>query len=96
MTAAEVATWEEYDRLDPIGSIRGDIQAAQVTTAIENVWGGGPKDGKPVSLFDRIPDYGGLRAEAERRQAERPKTPEEIKAAIAAVNATLGVTTGEG
>ena len=41
MTAREFAEWQAYDRLDPIGGYRGDIQAAVVACAMA---GGKPSD----------------------------------------------------
>lgn len=34
MTASELLMWIEYDRQSPVGDIRGDIQAAQLVSAI--------------------------------------------------------------
>lgn len=33
MTANELMMWAEYDRLSPIGDVRGDILAAQIVSA---------------------------------------------------------------
>jgi len=40
ITASELKMWIAYDRLSPIGDWRGDVQAAQVSTAILNAQGG--------------------------------------------------------
>ncbi|WP_448309785.1 phage tail assembly protein T [Pantoea sp. PGP6] len=40
LSASELKMWIAYDRLSPIGDWRGDIQAAQVSTAILNAQGG--------------------------------------------------------
>lgn len=40
LTASELKMWIAYDRLSPIGDWRGDVQAAQVSTAILNAQGG--------------------------------------------------------
>ncbi len=34
MTASELMMWIEFDRNNPIGDVRGDIQAAQITSAV--------------------------------------------------------------
>lgn len=34
MTAREFAEWQAYDRLDPIGGYRGDIQSAVIACAM--------------------------------------------------------------
>lgn len=39
LTASELKMWIAYDRLSPIGDWRGDVQAAQVSTAILNSQG---------------------------------------------------------
>lgn len=41
LTACEFAEWRAYDRLDPIGGYRGDIQSAVVACAMA---GGKPSD----------------------------------------------------
>lgn len=40
LTASELKMWIAYDRMSPIGDWRGDVQAAQVSTAILNAQGG--------------------------------------------------------
>ncbi|WP_261666889.1 DUF4035 domain-containing protein [Erwinia mallotivora] len=40
MTASELKMWIEYDRVSPISDRRGDIQAAQIATAVLNSQGG--------------------------------------------------------
>lgn len=40
LTASELKMWIAYDRLSPVGDWRGDVQAAQVSTAILNAQGG--------------------------------------------------------
>lgn len=39
LTASELLMWIEYDRISPIGDIRGDIQAAQISAAVFNSQG---------------------------------------------------------
>lgn len=40
MSASEFRLWAEFDKHSPIGDIRGDIQAAQIATAVFNAQGG--------------------------------------------------------
>lgn len=40
LTASELRMWLEYDRMSPVSDRRGDIQTAQVVTAIYNAQGG--------------------------------------------------------
>ncbi|PLR48624.1 phage tail protein [Chimaeribacter arupi] len=39
LTVSELRMWIEYDRVSPISDRRGDIQAAQVATAVLNSQG---------------------------------------------------------
>lgn len=39
LTASELRMWIEYDRLNPVSDRRGDIQAAQIATAVLNSQG---------------------------------------------------------
>ncbi|QBH97156.1 DUF4035 domain-containing protein [Limnobaculum zhutongyuii] len=34
MSANELMMWAEYDRISPIGDVRGDYQAAQIVSAL--------------------------------------------------------------
>lgn len=40
LTASELKMWIAFDRISPIGDWRGDIQAAQISTAAFNSQGG--------------------------------------------------------
>ncbi len=48
MTASELLMWIEYDRQSPIGDVRGDIQTAQITSAVFGA------QGVKVSLNDAL------------------------------------------
>lgn len=72
MSSHELAEWMAYDEFDPIGAVRGDVQAGTVASAAVNLWAG--KDDKRSTPLDFVPDYGGLRAEAE---ASRTQTASE-------------------
>ncbi|KVJ92014.1 phage tail assembly protein T [Enterobacter asburiae] len=53
MTASELLMWIEFDRQSPVGDIRGDIQAAQLVSAIYGA------QGVKVPLDDAILRWGG-------------------------------------
>ncbi|WP_414146879.1 DUF4035 domain-containing protein [Erwinia sp. BNK-24-b] len=55
LTASELRMWIEYDRANPISDRRGDIQAAQVATAVLNSQGAKVKM-EDVMLQWREPD----------------------------------------
>lgn len=40
MSASELMLWAEFDKTSPIGDIRADIRAAQMTAAVINSQGG--------------------------------------------------------
>ncbi|EGZ6858233.1 DUF4035 domain-containing protein [Cronobacter sakazakii] len=48
LTARELRMWIEFDRINPIGDRRGDIQAAQISAAVLNL------QGAKVSMDDVI------------------------------------------
>ncbi len=48
MSANELMMWAEYDRISPIGDVRGDYQAAQIVSALYR------SQGKDVSIQDAI------------------------------------------
>ncbi|MBD5683075.1 DUF4035 domain-containing protein, partial [Citrobacter freundii] len=52
MTANELLMWIEFDRQSPIGDIRGDIQAAQIVSAVYG------SQGAKVPLDDAILRWG--------------------------------------
>ncbi len=53
MTASELLMWIEFDRQSPVGDIRGDIQAAQIVSAVYG------SQGVKVPLEDAILRWGG-------------------------------------
>ncbi|WP_380177832.1 DUF4035 domain-containing protein [Kalamiella sp. sgz302252] len=55
LTASELRMWIEYDRVNPISDRRGDIQSAQVATAVLNSQGAKVKM-EDVLLQWREPD----------------------------------------
>lgn len=57
ITARELKMWVAYDRLSPIGDWRGDVQAAQMSTAIFNAQGG------KVTLSDLLLKWGNTEEE---------------------------------
>ncbi|EOC1196132.1 phage tail assembly protein T [Cronobacter sakazakii] len=48
LTARELRMWIEFDRINPIGDRRGDIQAAQISAAVLN------SQGAKVSMDDVV------------------------------------------
>ena len=53
MTASELLMWIEYDRQSPIGDVRGDIQAAQIASAVYG------SQGVKVPLNDALLQWSG-------------------------------------
>ena len=53
MTASELLMWIEFDRQSPVGDIRGDIQAAQIVSAVYG------SQGVKVPLDDAIIQWAG-------------------------------------
>ncbi|MFI8417691.1 phage tail assembly protein T [Serratia sp. NPDC078593] len=52
ISISELRLWAAYDRINPIGDVRGDVHAAQISAAIYNAQRG-PKD-QPVDLNDLV------------------------------------------
>ena len=52
LSLSELRMWTEYDRLSPIGDNRGDIQTAQIVSALFQSQGG------KVSLRDAVLRWG--------------------------------------
>ncbi|MBP2856183.1 DUF4035 domain-containing protein [Dickeya oryzae] len=51
MTASELRMWIEYDKLSPISDTRGDIQTAQIVSAVYGA------QGVKVALTDAMLDW---------------------------------------
>ncbi|QDL33976.1 phage tail assembly protein T [Serratia liquefaciens] len=56
ISMSELRLWAAYDRISPIGDVRGDIHAAQITAAIYNAQRD-PKS-QPVDLNDMVIQWG--------------------------------------
>lgn len=52
MSASELTMWMAFDRISPIGDVRGDIQAAQIVSSLYGA------QGVKVSLKDAILRWG--------------------------------------
>lgn len=52
MTSREMAEWEAYDKIEPIGAIRADIHAALIAREVAN---NNPYRRKPTQLADFLP-----------------------------------------
>lgn len=59
LTASELKMWIAFDNVSPIGDWRGDVQAAQVSTAILNA------QGAKASINEMILKWGETEEEAE-------------------------------
>lgn len=59
MTARELLLWMAYDQLSPISDRRGDVQAAQIATAVYQ------SQGAKVAFDDVLIDWGGSEASDE-------------------------------
>lgn len=59
MSASELRLWAEFDKHSPIGDIRGDIQAAQIATAVFNAQGGKATMSDMLLRWHRDPDEEG-------------------------------------
>ena len=59
LTASELKMWIAFDNVSPIGDWRGDVQAAQVSTAALNA------QGAKVSISEMILKWGESEEEAE-------------------------------
>ncbi|HEJ7998251.1 TPA: DUF4035 domain-containing protein [Serratia liquefaciens] len=56
ISMSELRLWAAYDRISPIGDVRGDIHAAQITAAVYNAQRD-PKS-QPVDLNDMVIQWG--------------------------------------
>lgn len=72
MTAGELAEWEAYDRLDPVGTWRDDYSMASLQALVVNIVshlyvkkGHQPKT---VSPLDFMPDFSGEISEIRKKQ----------------------------
>lgn len=56
LSSREIAEWQAYDSLDPIGGRRGDIQAGVVASTVANVFRS--NDSKAYGPADFMPQFG--------------------------------------
>lgn len=78
MTAEQIAEWEAYDRLEPIGGFRQDYRFAQLCCLIVDIaqaMAGKKGRRKKTSPFDFMP-WG---PKPDKGKAQKARTPEEIK-----------------
>ena len=87
MTAYELAEWEAYDKLDPIGTWRTDFNSAQLQSLILNIVNQlyAPKGKKPevTTPIDFMPDWTGDRVDEKKKS-----TPQDILALFQGIAAT--------
>jgi hypothetical protein len=73
LTSTQIAEWEAYNRISPIGEKRLDFHIAHLISTITNIAINvhGKKNAKQVKLEDFIPDWVG--------DKQTPMTPQEMK-----------------
>lgn len=76
MTAEDLAEWQAFDTIEPIGRKRDDYLIAQLCAVIANTMGGGKK-GKALTVKDFIPPWGGRK--------QKRQSMEDMKAALKAL-----------
>jgi Protein of unknown function (DUF4035) len=80
LTGIQLAEWEAYDKLDPIGSWRGDFQMACLASIVTNIAISvhNKQGSKFTTPNDFMPDWSG-----ERDEEEQPiQSLEEMKAIL--------------
>jgi len=77
LNARQLAEWEAYDRLDPIGQWRDDFRMAELASLILNIairWGAGKKQVKLTDITDFMPQWdGGAPKEVKQQSVEEMK-----------------------
>lgn len=63
MTASQLAEWEAYDKLEPIGEWRGDFRTALLCSIVVNLAKSvyGKKGDKMSDVLEFMPDWAGER-----------------------------------
>jgi hypothetical protein len=79
LNAYQLAEWEAYDKIDPIGEWREDFRFAKLTSLIQNlvfaIYCGKGETPKAVTILDEMPDWTG-----EKKAAQvQGQTQEQIK-----------------
>ena len=78
LTASQLAEWEAFDKIDPIGSFRADYRMAQICSTNTNLAiqvNKGKKNVKLTTAMDFMPDYSGELKE----KRNKPQSVEEMK-----------------
>lgn len=87
MNAYQLAEWEAYDRIDPIGEWRGDFRFAKLTSLLQNIINAlyceKGKEPKVVSILDEMPDWSGEK----KQHVQQGQTQEQIKQALLSIAA---------
>lgn len=78
LTAKQLAEWEAYDRLDPIGRWRDDFQMAYLASTMTNLAISihGKKGAKLTQVIDYMPKWD------EEKQEYKVQTVEEMKSVL--------------
>jgi len=56
MSSREFVTWQVFNSISPIGSLRGDMQAARTAHTVAEVNRDTKKRARPYGLLDFMPD----------------------------------------
>jgi DNA-directed RNA polymerase specialized sigma24 family protein len=75
LTASQIAEWEAYDRLDPIGEWRNDFKFAYLASIITNLMirAYGKKGSELTKLDDFLIKWDGSEQEVKRQSVEEMK-----------------------
>lgn len=86
MSMSELRAWQAFDRIDPIGGYRGDLQAAKIMQQIAR-WSGYCKD--LPSLLELLPIDPNPLTPEQQQAAEAAQKAERQEAYTSALVATL-------
>lgn len=80
LTAEQLAEWEAFDKIDPIGDWRGDYHAALLSSVLTNlvIQVHGKSGAKLTELMDFMPNWDG-------EKTERGQSPSEMKSILMAL-----------
>ena len=82
LTSYELAEWEAYDKIDPIGTWRDDFRSAKLESLMINIVNQlyAEKNKKPIvtTALDFMPDFAGDGRYEKKEDTNKATTPEEI------------------
>lgn len=82
MSSREFQEWYEFSRLEPLGYVRGDVQAGVVASAIWNIYRDREKRPEPFGPGEFVPRFYGGGAEDEVDDLALLRKAEMINAAL--------------